>query len=130
MAKGSMEKLGKELVDESAALNKPAYGWHPEAKANSDNKCTRCRLYRAVALGVYDQLWDLRNAVQAFEVATQGERDLATRRASGFSDLFLLGMVKENLPKPKYNLKMAKFGFTEPDIMAGFTPPDSDYQGS
>jgi hypothetical protein len=29
-----------------AELNKPAYSWHPDIRADLDNPCTRCRLYR------------------------------------------------------------------------------------
>ena len=45
------------LADE---LNKPAYTWHSSVndhmpKSPPTNNCTRCRLYRAVAVGVMDQ---------------------------------------------------------------------------
>ncbi len=87
--------LEKEPLNESEELNKPAYSWHSEVQSDRDDDCTRCRLYRAVSLGVYDQLRDVRNFVHACEIANEGERDLASRRASGFNDLFQEALMKE-----------------------------------
>jgi hypothetical protein len=80
--------------DFSSELNKPAYTWHPDVDRNLDNPYTRCRLYRAVALGAYDKLRDLRNMVHACETANQGERDLAARRAAGFNFLHEAAVMK------------------------------------
>jgi hypothetical protein len=55
------------------------YSWHPEVEVATENPCTHCRLYRVVALGVYDQMRDLRNLVHACETANSGEADLAGR---------------------------------------------------
>jgi len=81
-------------LDFSSELNKPAYTWHPEVDRNLENPCTRCRLYRAVALGAYDKLRDLRNMVHACETANQGERDLTARRAAGLNFLYEAAVVK------------------------------------
>jgi len=80
--------------DVSSELNKPAYTWHPDVDRNSDNPCTRCRLYRAVALGAYDKLRDLWNLVHACETANTGERDLAARRASALNLLYEAAVIK------------------------------------
>jgi hypothetical protein len=81
--------------DESPELNKPAYGWHSDVVVDQASPCTRCRLYRAVALGAFDQLRDLRNLVHACETLNLGERDLAARRASGFNQLYEATVIKE-----------------------------------
>jgi hypothetical protein len=85
------------LADE---LNKPAYTWHSSVndmpKSPTPNKCTRCRLYRAVAVGVMDQLRDTYNMVHACQTANQSDKDLAIRRASGFNELFEAALKKES----------------------------------
>ncbi len=78
-----------------AELNKPAYSWHPDIRADLDNPCTRCRLYRAVALGTMDKLRDLHNWANACEMANVGEKEVSMRRASGFNQLFEAAMQKE-----------------------------------
>jgi hypothetical protein len=83
------------LADE---LNKPAYTWHSSVNddmPNSPTDCTRCRLYRAVAVGVMDQLRDTYNMAHACEIANQAEKDIAMRRASGFNELFEAALKKE-----------------------------------
>jgi hypothetical protein len=89
----------RNLADE---LNKPAYTWHSSVNAslpNSPNNCTRCRLYRAVAVGVMDQLRDTYNMVHACEIANGAEKDIAIRRASGFNELFEAALRKECDPE-------------------------------
>lgn len=81
--------------DRSSELNKPAYTWHPDTQRDLDNPCTRCRLYRAVALGAYDKLRDLQNLVNACETANQGEGDLAARRAAAFNMLYEAAVIKD-----------------------------------
>lgn len=79
-------------------LNKPAYTWHSavnEDLPNTPIECTRCRLYRAVGLGVMDQLRDVYNMIHACEIANQAERDIAIRRASGFNELYEAAVKKE-----------------------------------
>ena len=80
-------------------LNKPAYTWHSSAYnddlPNTLHNCTRCRLYRAVAVGVMDKLRDTYNMVHACEVANEAEKDIAMRRASGFNELFEAVLKKE-----------------------------------
>jgi len=79
------------LADE---LNKPAYTWHSSVNDDLPN-CTRCRLYRSVALGVLDQLRDAHNMVHACEVANEAEKDIGIRRASGFNELYEAALKKE-----------------------------------
>ena len=87
-------------VDLNAELNKPCYTWHASAHTNQRIDCTRCRLYRAVALGVMDQVRDIRNMLHACEVANEGEREVAMRRASGLNELFEAALNKECQTKP------------------------------
>ena len=90
----SIHSLGDEL-------NKPAYTWHSSVNdnlPNVSNNCTRCRLYRSVALGIMDQVRDTFNMVHACEMANQAEKDIAIRRASGFNELFEAALKKECSP--------------------------------
>lgn len=87
----------RNLADE---LNKPAYTWHSSANDRLPNDrlpntCTRCRLYRSVAVGVLDQLRDTYNMVHACEVANEAEKAIAIRRASGFNELYEAAVKKE-----------------------------------
>ena len=83
----------RNLADE---LSKPAYTWHSSVNATVlPNDCNRCRLYRAVAVGVMDQVRDTYNMLDACDVANQAERDIAIRRASGFNELFEAALKKE-----------------------------------
>jgi hypothetical protein len=79
-------------------LNKPAYTWHSavnDTLPNEPNDCTRCRLYRAVGVGVMDQVRDIYNMVHACEIANEAERDIGIRRASGFNELYQAAINKE-----------------------------------
>ena len=82
----------------ASELNKPAYTWHSTVNDNLPNTpidCTRCRLYRAVGLGLMDQVRDVYNMVHALETSNQAERDIAIRRASGFNELYEAAIKKE-----------------------------------
>jgi len=83
------------ICDLSDELNKPAYTWYSSVNDDLPNDCTRCRLYRAVAVGVVDQLRDTYNMVHACEVGNVAEKDIAMRRASGFNELFEASLKKE-----------------------------------
>jgi hypothetical protein len=79
-------------------LNKPAYTWHSSVNdtlPNGPNDCTRCRLYRAVSVGLLDQARDLYNMVHGCEIANEAERDIAIRRAAGFNELHEAAVNKE-----------------------------------
>src|SRR6266545_7917795 len=83
------------LADE---LNKPGYTWHSSANdlPNILNiNCTRCRLYRAVAVRVMDQVCDTYNIAHGCEVANEAEKDIGIHRASGFNELFEAVLKKE-----------------------------------
>ena len=96
----AMPPIGKphsihNLADE---LNKPGYTWHSSANDLPNipnNNCTRCRLYRAVAVGVMDQVRDTYNMAHGCEVANEAEKDIGIRRASGFNELFEAVLKKE-----------------------------------
>jgi hypothetical protein len=86
------------IPDYSNELNKPAYTWHSSVNdplPSSSNTCTRCRLYRAVSLGLMDQARDLYNMVHGCEIANEAERDIAIRRAAGFNELHVAALNKE-----------------------------------
>ena len=76
-------------------LNKRAYSWHLEVRADLDNPCTRCRLYRTVTLGTMDKMHDLHNWANGLEMANIGEKEVSMCRASGFNLLFEAAMQKE-----------------------------------
>jgi hypothetical protein len=79
-------------------LNKPAYTWHSAVNdnlPNYPNNCTRCRLYRAVGLGIMDQVRDAYNMVHGCEIASEAERDIGIRRCSGFNELHEAAIKKE-----------------------------------
>ena len=106
-----------KICDLSGELNKPAYTWHSSVTDDLPNSCTRCRLYRAVAVGVMDQLRDTYNMVHACEVTNEAEKSIAIRRASGFNELFEAALNKE-----------CEHGEVEPE--AGSGPADGDGTGS
>jgi len=86
------------IVNLADGLGKPAYTWHSSVNddlPNPSDTCTRCRLYRAVAVGVVDQLRDTYNMVHACEIANEAEKAIAIRRASGFNELFEVALKKE-----------------------------------
>jgi len=58
--------------------------------------CNRCRLYRGVALGVLDNIQDLRHHVHGLEVSYEERADLAVRRAAGFFQLYEAALMKES----------------------------------
>jgi hypothetical protein len=69
----------QHLPDLTNELNKPAYTWHSTVNdtiPNNPNNCTRCRLYRAIALGVMDQIRDVHNMVHGCEFTNEAERDI------------------------------------------------------
>lgn len=57
--------------------------------------CTRCRLYRAVALGSQDKLRDLRNSIEAGKSIFRLETQLKIREASSFNQLYEAAVSKE-----------------------------------
>ena len=86
------------IPDYANELNKPAYTWHSsinDTLPNGPNDCTRCRLYRAVGVGLMDQARDLYNMVHGCEIANEAERDIAIRRAAGFNELYEAAVNKE-----------------------------------
>jgi len=95
---GEKESGSLSFLATPPELNKPAYIWHPEAEADLNNPCTRCRLYRAIPLGLWDKLKDLENYAHANEVCNSGEEAVAMRRASGFNALFEAVLTKETEP--------------------------------
>jgi hypothetical protein len=82
--------------DNPQGLYKPHYQWHNKIwNDERTGHCPHCRLYRAAALGVMDELHDLQNLVDSMERAHQAERALSGRRASGLNLLFEAAIVKD-----------------------------------
>lgn len=57
-------------------LTKLAYSWHLEYKLAGGPDCSQCQLYWVVLHGVVTPLCDIRNMVQACEVANKAEEDI------------------------------------------------------
>lgn len=78
-------------------FSKPHYIWKPDAlqTISVNDSCSRCRLYRAVALGTHDEQCDIRNHITASEVSLSAQKSLVMRRASGFNQLFEYLTIKE-----------------------------------
>jgi hypothetical protein len=76
-------------------INPPYYTWHLSVNDELPTNCGRCRMYRAVALGVMDQIRDITNMVHACEIANEAETAIAIRRASLFNELYRAAQNKE-----------------------------------
>jgi hypothetical protein len=76
-------------------IHPPFYTWHSSVNDELPTNCGRCRMYRAVALGVMDQIRDITNMVHACEIANEAETAIAIRRASLFNDLYRAAQNKE-----------------------------------
>jgi hypothetical protein len=59
--------------------------------------CIRCRLYRGVAMGILDDLQDLRHHLHGLEVSFEGRSNITTRRAAGFQALHEAAIMKETM---------------------------------
>ena len=83
--------------DLNSNFSKPHYIWKPNTleAISTDDSCTRCRLYRAVALGTHDEQRDIQNHINASEVSLSAQKLLVMRRASGFNQLFEYLTIKE-----------------------------------
>ena len=77
-------------------LNKPNYGWHDSTWRDPNrNHCPRCRLYRATAMGLMNELKDVENLVNAVETAHQAESALSIRHASGLNQLYEAAVARD-----------------------------------
>lgn len=76
-------------------MHPPFYTWHSSVNDELPTNCGRCRMYRAVALGVMDQIRDITNVVHACEIANEAETAIAIRRASLFNELYRAAQNKE-----------------------------------
>lgn len=95
---GTQIGVPHHVSDFTNELNKPAYTWHSAVNDTipiHPNDCTRCRLYRAIAVGVMDQVRDVHNMVHGCEIANEAKRDVGIRRASGFNELHEAAVKKD-----------------------------------
>ena len=99
----------QQVIDSGAAIDplgdvkgfhRPAYIWKPNADlpATDSDTCRRCRLYRAVALGIQDEHRDIKNLVHGMELSFAENKQQSMRRASGFNQLYEFLSVKEQDP--------------------------------
>lgn len=58
--------------------------------------CSRCRMYRGVAFGLFDNFQDLRHHVSGLEVLYEARSDISMRRAAGFFQLYDAALTKES----------------------------------
>ena len=105
----------------SSFTSKPNYIWKPEAAEpiTQTDRCRRCRLYRAVAMGTLDEHRDIRNQVQGMETVFATQKQQALRRASGFNQLFEYLSIKEHDPTAAASV------FPNHDVSHSVTVPDS-----
>jgi len=60
-----------------------------------DEQCCVCLRLRAIAIGAYDEFWQLWQMVDALETQYDVERDLTNRRTASFHTMFEAAVVKE-----------------------------------
>src|SRR5882757_6994848 len=78
-----------------AGLQKTKYRWGRDISCCDPIPCKRCRLYRFVAVGVMDELHDLRHHVHGLEVCFEGRSHLTAQRAAGLFKLYNAACLKE-----------------------------------
>jgi len=86
-------------------MAKPAYGWSRDISAPVPTQepllgpnpiqCTRCRLYRSVAVGAQDELQDILQMVDAMQQSFYIKFDTSMRRVAGFNLLHEVAVNKE-----------------------------------
>ena len=91
----SLQQIRARKQSDHSGAKKPFYSWHREVWTADAPTCVRCRLYRAVSFGTLDSLRDVWNMVQGCEAAAESERAVASRRSSGFNQLYEAVIAKE-----------------------------------
>ncbi len=86
-----------DSIPEPAAFSLPTYTWHWSAMADLAqlSQCSRCRLYRSLAMGTWSKLCDLRTIVHAARSQYNADVIVATRRASGLNEMFEEAVTKD-----------------------------------
>lgn len=85
-----------EMTENDVELSKHLYGWHRNTWDDQAGKhCDKCRLYRSIAMGIMDDLNDLRNIVTGLESVYQVERTLAQRDAACLNYLYEETVITE-----------------------------------
>ena len=84
------------FTHEEAEFYKPFYGWYRGTFDDRDgNHCIHCRLYRAITMGVWDKLKDMKNMADALDSFHRTERNMSERRAVGLNFLYEEAVIKE-----------------------------------
>jgi len=88
------------IATDSPIPANPFYIWKPNASnaITESDTCTRCRLYRAVAMGTLEVHREIRNQIQAMEDYFSTQKELSIRRSAGFHQLFEYLVIKEEDP--------------------------------
>jgi hypothetical protein len=79
--------------------NKKIYTWSRHISGDPRNltiDCNRCRLYRGVALGLNDNLQDIRHHIHGIMASSEYQADTSERRAAGFFQLYEEALLKES----------------------------------
>lgn len=88
-----------------APLLKTKYTWSRDLFFKPEGvklDCVRCHLYRSAAVGVVDDLLDMRHHAQGLEASAMSRSHLTQRRAAGFHQLHEAAIVKEQQMDPNY----------------------------
>ena len=83
----------KDLFSKNYVLPTSVFGDVPVPP--DKEPCTRCRLYRAVAIGSQNKLRDLRNLLQGGSSLFRTTTQLSIRKASSFNQLYEAAVNKE-----------------------------------
>ena len=102
----------KEIFQKNYIFPSSAFGDVPVPPGKPP--CTRCRLYRAVALGSQDKLRDLRNSLQGGRSLFRTETLISIRRASSFNLLYEAVVNKEETTTLPTGVTAAATPSTEP----------------
>lgn len=83
----------RELFKQIYVLPQSSFGTLPVPRGKEP--CTRCRLYRAVALGSEDKLRDLSQVIQGAKSVFRMATTLSIRKASSYNLLYEAAVIKE-----------------------------------
>jgi hypothetical protein len=115
-------------------FKKPAYTWSRHLSTRSDGglpACTKCNLYRSVALGALDDMQDLRHLAHGLEVTADSQLRTAKRDAGAFFQLYEAAMLKaiqeEDIPGEVTSMPNSNWTsgptLTRSEVLNLFRPP-------
>jgi hypothetical protein len=111
---------GNNIPPDGGRFHRPAYIWKQNADkpVTESDKCPRCRLYRAVALGMQDEHRDIKNLVRGMDSSFAENKNQSMRRASGFNQLFEFLSIKEQDPlaETEFSQAVTPSSYPEPQL--------------